>query len=103
MALCRADITSKNDAKVHKYLQNFEKVEKKMQEVEEKDQIRNFQPAISGEEIMKMFNLKPSRIVGELKEALKEAILEGKIQNNAEESYRILLEIAREKGLELNK
>lgn len=102
MKLCKADITSKNDAKVNKYLKNFEEVEKKMQEVEEKDHIRNFQPAVTGEEIMKMFDLKPSRTVGEIKEALKEAILEGKIQNNVEESKQFLLEIAREKGLELH-
>lgn len=102
MKLCKADITSKNDAKVNKYLKNFEEVEKKMQEVEEKDHIRNFQPAVTGEEIMKMFDLKPSRTVGEIKEALKEAILEGKIQNNVEESKHFLLEIAREKGLKLH-
>lgn len=102
MILCRADITSKNDAKVNKYLENFAKVEEKMKEVEEKDQVRNFQPAISGEKIMELFGLKPSKIVGELKEALKEAMLEGKIQNNYEESYDYLLEIARKKGLEVN-
>jgi putative nucleotidyltransferase with HDIG domain len=101
MKLCKADITSKNDAKVNKYLKNFENVEKKMQDVEEKDHVRNFQPAVTGEEIMSMFNLKPSRTVGEFKEALKEAILEGKIKNNVEESKLFLLEIAQEKGLEI--
>ncbi|CAN5419087.1 HD domain-containing protein [soil metagenome] len=102
MKLCKADITSKNDIKVNKYLRNFDQVEKKMQEVEEKDQIRNFQPAVTGDDIMNMFNLKPSRTVGEIKEALKEAILEGKIKNNIEESKQLLYEIAQEKGLEFH-
>jgi len=103
MTLCRADITSKNDSKVNKYLQNFDKVEEKMQEVEEIDHLRNFQPAFTGEDIMKMFNLKPSKVVGELKDALKEAIIEGQVHNKYAESYDFLIEKAKELGLEVEK
>lgn len=99
MKLCRADITSKNNKKVKRYLENFDKVEQKLQEVEEKDQVRNFQPPISGEEIMEIFDLKPSKVVGEIKEEIKEAILEGKIQNNRQEARNLMVEIAATKGL----
>lgn len=99
MKLCRADVTSKNNKKVKRYLENFDKVERKLQEVEEKDQVRNFQPPISGEEIMETFNLRPSKVVGEIKEEIKEAILEGKIQNNPEEARKLMAEIAQDKGL----
>jgi len=100
LKLCRADVTSKNHTKVKRYLANFKKVEKKLKTVEEKDKVRNFQPPISGDEIIDTFNLKPSRIVGEIKEEIKEAILEGKIKNNVEEARAFMMEIAREKGLE---
>jgi len=100
LALCRADVTSKNHAKVKKYMANFKKVEKKMKEVEEKDKVRNFQPPISGDEIIATFNLKPSRIIGEIKEEIKEAILEGKIKNNQEEARAYMMKVAEEKGLE---
>lgn len=99
MKLCRADVTSKNDTKVKRFLANFDKVEKKLQEVEEKDQVRNFQPPVSGDEIMTIFDLKPSKIVGDLKEEIKEAIIEGNIQNNKSEALELMYKLAAEKGL----
>jgi hypothetical protein len=99
MMLCRADITSKNHHKVKRYLQNFNEVERKMKEVEEKDKIRNFQPVITGEMIMKTFDMSPGRVVGEIKEALKEAVLEGEIRNEFNEAYNYMLQLGREKGL----
>ncbi|WP_161890824.1 CCA tRNA nucleotidyltransferase [Pontibacter russatus] len=99
MALCRADITSKNDTKVKRYLQNFDKVEKRLVEVEESDKLRNFQPVITGEVIMETFGLKPSKTVGELKEALTEAILEGKVRNEFDEAFAFLLAKGEERGL----
>ncbi|HQQ96348.1 MAG TPA: HD domain-containing protein [Cyclobacteriaceae bacterium] len=102
MLLCRADITSKNQEKVKKYLKNFERVEVKLKEVESKDHIRNFQPPVSGDEIIQMFNLPPSRIIGELKEAVKEAILEGEIRNDRDEAIIFLQALARKKGIVLN-
>ncbi|AKD05286.1 tRNA nucleotidyltransferase [Pontibacter korlensis] len=101
MKLCRADITSKNDIKVKRYLQNFDKVEKRLVEVEESDKLRNFQPVITGEIIMETFGLKPSKAVGEIKEALTEAILEGKVKNEFEEAYTFMLNLGEQKGLEV--
>ncbi|HEY4650563.1 MAG TPA: HD domain-containing protein [Pontibacter sp.] len=103
MKLCRADITSKNDTKVKRYLQNFDKVEKRLVEVEESDKLRNFQPVITGEIIMETFDLKPSKTVGELKEILTEAILEGKVKNEFEEAYTYLLNAGERKGLPIVK
>src|SRR5260221_7813543 len=99
MKLCRADITSKNPEKVGKYLKNFERVEQKMAEVEERDRVRNFQPPITGDEIIKLFNLSPGPVIGEIKEQIKDAILDGVIRNDREEAYRLLMEIAQKKGL----
>lgn len=99
MTLCRADITSKNFAKVKRYLQNFDKVAAKMQEVEKKDKLRNFQPPVSGEDIMKTFNIRPSKVVGEIKNEIREAILEGKISNSRDEAHAYMLELGKQKGL----
>ncbi|MDR3627700.1 MAG: CCA tRNA nucleotidyltransferase [Ignavibacteriaceae bacterium] len=93
ITLCRADITSKNMEKVSKYLDNYERVMKKVWEVEEKDKLRAFQSPVRGEEIMKLCNLKPSKKVGEIKTAIEDAILDGKIGNNYEEAYQYLLSI----------
>jgi len=98
MKLCRADITSKNNEKVKKYLSNFDKVEKKMIEVEEQDRIRNFQPPITGNEIMEIFSLNPGKDIGEIKDDIKEAILEGRIKNNYNEAYKYMLELGKKKG-----
>jgi poly(A) polymerase len=100
MILCRADVTSKNNDKVARILKNFDLVERKMKEVEEKDHVRNFQPPVTGDEIIKMYNLPPSRLIGDLKERIKEAILDGEIRNDREEALGLLRKLAREKGLE---
>lgn len=99
MLLCEADITSKNEAKVKRYLHNFQLVRQKMVEIEEKDHIRNFQPPVSGEKIMQTFGLKPCREVGLIKDRIKEAILEGEIQNNITEAENLMYDIAKEMGL----
>ncbi|MBO6184753.1 MAG: HD domain-containing protein [Chryseobacterium sp.] len=99
--LCKADITTKNSRKQEKFKKNFQYVAVKIKEVEEKDQVRNFQPPISGEEIMTMFNLKPGREIGILKEKVKEAILEGEIGNDHEEAKRFVIVEAEKLGLPL--
>ena len=93
ITLCRADITSKNPEKVERYLQNYEIVMKKVLEVQEKDKLRSFQSPVSGEVIMQVCNLNPSKKVGEIKTAIEEAILDGVIANNYEEAYEYLLKI----------
>ena len=101
MTLCDADITSKNELKVQKFKNNFQKVRKKLAEVEEKDHVRNFQPPITGQEIIKTFKLEPSKLVGDLKNEIKEAILDGKIKNNYNEAFEYLIVIAKKHGLRL--
>ncbi len=101
MTLCEADITTKNPKKFKRYHKNFQLVRSKIKEVEERDRIRNFQPPITGEEIMKAFNLKPCREIGQIKEAIKEAILDGKIPNDHEASYNFMIEKGKSLGLEL--
>ncbi len=102
MTLCEADITTKNPNKFKKYHENFELVRKKIVEVEERDHVRNFQPPISGEEIMAIFNLQPSREIGILKEAVKEAIMEGEIPNEYQAAYDFVLKRGAKLGLKIN-
>ncbi len=99
--LCKADITTKNEKKQERFKKNFEYVAVKIKEVEEKDQVRNFQPPISGEEIMELFGLKPGREIGILKEKVKEAILEGEIANDKEEAKNFVIAEAEKIGLTL--
>ncbi len=99
MKLCKSDITSKNPEKVQKVLQNFNIVEQKLQEIEDKDKIRNFQPVITGEIIMQIFDLKPCKEVGIIKTQIREAILEGTIRNEYEEAYNYMLQKAKALGL----
>lgn len=101
MKLCRADITSKNHNKVKRYLENFDEVERKMVTVEEQDHVRNFQPPISGELIMEIFGIAPGKEIGLIKEQIKEAILEGKIQNNYQEAYDFMINISKRLGLQI--
>jgi poly(A) polymerase len=100
MKLCRADVTSKNLQKVDRIIKNFDLVEQKMKEVEDKDHVRNFQPPVTGDEIILMYNLPPSKIIGELKDRIKDAILDGEIRNDRDEALALLAREAKERGLE---
>jgi len=99
MLLCQADVTTKNFAKMKKYMANFELVKRKLKEVEEKDHLRNWQPPVSGEDIMKAFNIGPSLQVGIIKSAIREAIIDGKIPNQKEAVIEFMLQKGQELGL----
>ena len=99
MILCHSDVTTKNSYKRRKYRENFERVKQKLKDVEQRDQLRNWQPPISGDDIMNTFNIKPGREVGIIKKAIREAILEGDIKNNRKEAFDYMLKKGKELGL----
>ncbi len=101
MILCKADITSKNEAKVKRYLENYERVKERLVEVEEKDRIRNWQPPIDGKEIIETFQLKPGPEIGQIKNAIKEAILDGDIPNEYDAAFKFMLNYAEKLGLKI--
>ncbi len=99
MLLCRADITSKNDSKVRRYLRQFDMVEQKMVDLEERDKVRNFQPPITGEIIMREYDIHPCSTIGEMKDIIKNAILDGKISNDYHQAFALMEELASQRGL----
>lgn len=99
MQLCNADITSKNEEKVRRHRKNFELVKQKLVELEERDRIRNFQPPVSGEDIMTTFGIGPCREIGTIKDAIKDAILDGRIPNDREKAWQMMLDMGKELGL----
>ena len=99
MVLCKADITSKNEMKVETFRRNYDRVKEKIVEVEEKDRIRNFKNPITGEVVMQRYNIEPGNIIGEIKEVIKNAILDGVIPNEFEAAYALMEKVAAEKGL----
>jgi len=102
ITLCKADITTKNERKQKRFKQNFEVVEQKIKDVEERDRVRNFQPPISGEEIMKIFDIQPGKEIGILKNAIKEAILEGEVENNYNSALEFVINMGKDLNLERN-
>ena len=100
ITLCKADITTKNEKKQRRFKQNFEVVEQKIKDVEERDRVRNFQPPISGEEIMKIFDIQPGKEIGILKNAIKEAILEGEVENNYNSALEFVINMGKDLNLE---
>ena len=100
MILCRADITSKNEKKKDRYLRNYELVMQKLKDVEEKDRVRNFQPPITGEDIMRAFNIQPCKLIGDIKTVIKDAILDGDIHNDRSEAWQLMLATGRKLGVE---
>jgi len=103
MILCEADITSKNEYTVQKHLKNFQIVREKLVEIEKKDSLRNFQPPISGELIIETFGIKPCKTVGDIKNAIKDAILDGEIRNDYHEAYDFMIKKGQELGLQSKK
>ena len=99
MSLCEADITSKNEARKQRFLDNFKLVRQKLKDLEEKDRIRNFQPPVDGAEIMQVFNLQPCREIGSLKSSIKDAILDGVIPNEHDAAFAFMLQKAAQMGL----
>ena len=100
MTLCQADITSKNEDKVRRYMKNFQLVRQKLVELEERDRIRNFQPPVSGDDIMRTFNLPPCKEIGIIKDTIKDSILDGLIPNNRADAWQLMLQKAAELGLQ---
>ena len=98
MILCRADITSKNERKKDRYLRNYDLVIRKLKEVEEKDRVRNFQPPITGQDIMLAFGIEPCKLIGDIKAVIKEAIIEGEINNDREQAWKLMLKTGKELG-----